>query len=459
MNARAWFYFGAHRLAGKKRGSVYAQYRREDAQGVSADTTRILLKRLLAHCARSVPYYAGLMAGQGEAYQSAPEEYLAGFPILTRGMLNRHFDQLKSGDLSRRRWRYEFSGGSTGEPVRVIQDQACWDSQAALEDLGMYWAGREVGEPVVSLWGSERDLLGNVSLKMTALNRLANLTLLNAYHMTPERMRAYLNRLNTRRPKLIVAYAQAIYDLALFAEMFGVAVRPQAAILTSASTLHPFMREKIEQVFGCRVFDRYGCREVGSIACECPEHAGLHVFPWGNYVEIVDDEGRPVPPGTEGRILITSLTNYAMPLIRYQIGDRGSLAREGSCPCGRPGQILERISGRLTDDFTTRGGRIVPGIYFVHMLGVALNTGAIKKFQVIQEDFDCLRLILVKRDPEADVDLASIRAAFERVMGTDLRVEVDYVEDIPPSPSGKYRYTLSRVQLPAKPAGGRGGLA
>jgi phenylacetate-CoA ligase len=446
VNVRAWLYFGAHRLVGKNRGAMYAAYRREDQVGVPEGTTRQLLSRLLAHCAEAVPYYAEIMARRGEAYKQSPEAYLAQFPILTKGLLTRHFEQLKSQDLGRRRWRYESSGGSTGEPVRVIQDQACWDSQAALEDLGLYWAGREVGEPMVSLWGSERDLQGNMGLKMRALNRLANTTLLNAYHMTPERMQAYLDWLNVKRPKVIVAYAQAIYDLAQFAENAGVAVTPQAAILTSASTLHPFMREKIEKVFGCRVFDRYGCREVGSIACECPHHAGLHVFPWGNYIEIVDEKGRPVPPGVEGNILVTSLTNYAMPLIRYQMGDRGSLAADANCPCGRNGQWLQRITGRLTDDFRTRAGRLVPGIYFVHMIGVALNTGTIKKFQVIQEDYEHLHLFLVKRDPEVEVNLPAIRAAFELAMGAGLQLDVDYVEDIPPGPSGKYRYTISRVQ-------------
>ncbi len=446
MNTRAWLYFGAHRLLGKKRGTTYAAYRREDQAGYPEDLTRTALRRLLAHCAESVPYYAQIMAQRGEAYKSSPEKYLAQIPILTKHLVSTHFEQLKSRDLSRRRWRYEYSGGSTGEPVRVIQDQACWDSQAGLDDLGLAWAGREFGEPVVSLWGSERDLQGNMGLKMKTLNRLANITLLNAYHMTPERMQAYLDWLNAKRPKVIVAYAQAIYDLAVFAETTGAAVTPQKAIVASASTLHPFMREKIEKVFGCRVFDRYGCREVGSIACECPEHAGLHVFPWGNYVEVVDDEGQPLPPGAEGNILVTSLTNYAMPLIRYQIGDRGSLAPEGSCPCGRGGQILQRISGRLTDDFWTRAGRLVPGIYFVHMIGVALNTGTIRKFQLIQEDYERLRLILVKRDPKTEVDLSSIRSAFEMVMGTDLQLEVTYADEILPSASGKYRYTISQVQ-------------
>ena len=116
-------------------------------------------------------------------------------------------------------------------------------------------------------------------------------------------------------------------------------IRPQVAIMTSAGTLHPLMREKIETAFQCKVFNRYGSREVGDIASECEAHAGLHVFPSGNYIEIVDDQGHPVPNGEEGNILVTNLYNYAMPLIRYYIGDRGVLSRSDRCACGRQGQI------------------------------------------------------------------------------------------------------------------------
>jgi len=114
------------------------------------------------------------------------------------------------------------------------------------------------------------------------------------------------------------------------------------------SHMHPaggwFMREKVEEVFGCPVYNRYGSREVGDIAGECKYHQGLHVLPWGSYVEIVDEAGNLVEPGVEGRILVTCLTNYAMPLIRYDIGDRGALAGEFKCPCGRDGQMFARLA-------------------------------------------------------------------------------------------------------------------
>src|SRR5436305_5484158 len=148
---------------------------------------------------------------------------------------------------------------------------------------------------------------------------------MNAFAMSPESMRRFIDVLNCKHPRLIVAYAQAIYELARFAEREKLSVAPQRAVLTSAGTLYPFMREKISHVFGCEVYNLYGSREVSDMAWELPGLKGLWAPPWANFIEIVDEKGVPVPAGTEGNIAVTCLTNYAMPLIRYWIGDRGAL--------------------------------------------------------------------------------------------------------------------------------------
>ena len=188
-------------------------------------------------------------------------------------------------------------------------------------------------ESLKSIYGARAEILpsGTESRRARLLLRLSNTTILNCFVMTPVEMRRYIALLNRVKPKLIVAYAGAMYELARFAEREGLGVEPQAAILTSADMLYPFMREKIEKAFQTTVYNRYGSREVGDIACERPGYRGLWVAPWGNYVEIIDSEGRRVPDGDEGDIAITSLTNFAMPLVRYRIGDRGVLApRQGA---------------------------------------------------------------------------------------------------------------------------------
>jgi phenylacetate-CoA ligase len=278
---------------------------------------------------------------------------------------------------------------------------------------------------------------------MRVLNRLSNDRYLNAFDMTPDKMREFLEQLNTRPPKLIVAYVQAIYELARFAQRQGIAVRPQQAILTSAGTLYSWMRTTIESVFGCPVFNRYGSREVGDIACECSHHAGLHVFPWGNYVEILDEEGRPVPDGVEGDIVVTNLNNYAMPLVRYAIGDRGALSPGRACACGRRGQILQTVSGRNIDVFKKRDGTLVDGAFFFHML---YYRDWVYKFQIVQADYEWMifRVATTQASYVAD-ELDEIVRETRLIMGANCKVDFEFLDDIAPSPSGKYSYAVSHV--------------
>jgi len=180
--------------------------------------------------------------------------------------------------------------------VQLVQDDEYNDASAAIRWLSQQLLGCEIGQPHVRLWGSERDLEeGTKSPKARLFNWLTNTVWLNAFHMSPKSMREFIETLHRVRPRLIVAYAQAMYELARFAEREQIAVEPQRAILTSAGTLYPFMREQIGKVFGCEVYNLYGSREVSDIAWELPGMKGLWVAPWANFVEIVDDSGALVP--------------------------------------------------------------------------------------------------------------------------------------------------------------------
>jgi phenylacetate-CoA ligase len=302
-----------------------------------------------------------------------------------------------------------------------------------------------LGEPAIFIWGSERDIIqGSMGIKKILLNMLTNEVYVNAFMMTPTRMREVLRLLNSRPPKLIIAYVQCIYELAQFAERENIRVIPQTAVMTSAGTLHAFMREKIERVFQCKAFNRYGSREVGDIAGECTGHAGLHVFPWGNYVEIVDDEANIVPNGTEGNILVTNLLNFAMPLIRYFIGDRGILSPSDQCSCGRQGQILEKISGRNVDLFMKKDGSLVDGEYFTHLL---YYRDWVQKFQIVQKDYSTIQFKIVLNGVECPekAELDEIIKKTKLVMDQDCTISFEFLNDIMPAKSGKYRYTISEV--------------
>lgn len=222
--------------------------------------------------------------------------------------------------------------------------------------------------------------------------------------------------------------------------------------MTSAGTLYPHMRDTIERVFSAPVFNRYGSREVGDIACECECHQCLHANPYSHHVEILRKDGSHCTPGEVGEVVVTLLTNYAMPIIRYRIGDMAAWA-EHPCDCKRHWPSLQEVSGRLMDVFTRADGNPVMPQYFIHFFGVAKRSELdfIKKYQLIQEDIDNIYLDII---PTVDKAIAQ-RLILERqkifegiiksAMGDTCKLSIRIVDDIPTTPSGKYQYIISKV--------------
>lgn len=445
MNIRKWLYFTQARIRGKKFGAYYERYVREYQAGILPDTTRKLLIRLLEHCQKYVPYYRDVISKLSGSYNEDPQEYLKDFPILTKEIIRNKFDELKSDDLAQRKWAFNTTGGSTGEPLRFIRDFETDDRSRAVNLLFSKLAGREAGDPEVHLWGSADDIL-QVQERWQSrwVNKLTNTIFINTFRWTPEKMREALTILNARPPKLIVSYVEPIYELARLAEREGLPVVPQTAIMTSAGTLHPFVREKIEQVFKCKVYNRYGAREVGGIACERPGHEGLWVAPWSNFIEIVDDQSNRVQDGVEGEILVTSLSNYAMPFIRYRIGDRGTLSPARNDDRRDFGQVFEAVTGRTNGIFRTRNGTLVSPGFFTSMLCVK---DWIRKYQVIQKSFTHFVFRIVKADSDYEPgELDEIIAYTKLAIGNDCEVDFEFVEEIATSGSGKFEYTICELQ-------------
>ncbi|MEJ6483213.1 hypothetical protein N0Y54_18145 [Nostoc punctiforme UO1] len=441
MNLKKHIYLALNTLRGFRYPEIYKNLIKKEKSVVGSQITKELLTKLLRHSQKSVPYYSNLMSeiGYEVLLEQNPEIYLSKLPILTKDVIRKNSENLKSLDLEKRKWYFNTSGGSTGEPIRLIQDQEYFDQSHAITLLYSYLIGREIGEAQVNLWGSERDIFeATRNWKSIFSGFLSNTTYMNAYQMNLQQMAEFIHLLNQKPPKLILAYSQAIYQLAKFAESERIKVTHQKAIMTSSDTLHPWMREKIESVFQCKVFNRYGSREVGDVACERPGCEGLWVAPWGNYVEIVDDYNNPLPAGVEGNILITSLTNFGMPLIRYKIGDMGVLSANHSS-----GQIFQQISGRNTDMFKTQDGTLADGGYF---MGLLYFKDWIKQYQVIQKSYSEIVVKIVALNSNYSLEeLDDFVEKTKILMGEECVVNFEFVNEIKTTASGKYRYVISEV--------------
>jgi phenylacetate-CoA ligase len=264
--------------------------------------------------------------------------------------------------------------------------------------------------------------------------------------MTGKDLYNFVKKINIIKPCLILAYTNSIEELTRFIQEHHLSVYSPPAIMTSAGVLYPEVKAKIEEVFHTTVFNRYGSREVSDIACSCEKDEGLHIIPAIHYLEIVDDAGRQVKPGKAGNIIITSLTNYTMPLIRYKIGDLGILS-DKACSCGRGFPLLEQVKGRIRSVFRNKQGDLIDGGVFIRLFYFREN---VKQFQVIQESLEKITVNLVLKDKKQlkviDKDLMEITAGIEKIMGSETIIKYNLVEIINPGPSGKYGYVFSKVK-------------
>jgi phenylacetate-CoA ligase len=207
--------------------------------------------------------------------------------------------------------------------------------------------------------------------------------------------------------------------------------------------LWPHQREIVEDVFGIKVFDRYGCREVAHIAGECHEHDGLHVSADRVLLEIVDNNNRPCAPGETGRILVTDLDNYGMPLIRYDIGDRAVVAEPSACACGRGLPKIEGVKGRTLEIVVTPDGRQIGGTFWTLLLR---SRPGFRQFQVVQEEINGVVIKFVPNSELTESTLTYFTARIEEYCGQDFRVAYAEQDKIDLTASGKQRVIVSKLK-------------
>jgi phenylacetate-CoA ligase len=206
-------------------------------------------------------------------------------------------------------------------------------------------------------------------------------------------------------------------------------------VYSTAEMLTDGQRQQMQQAFGCKVFNQYGSREIPNIACEC-RHGNMHVFTDMVYLESVAREN--ATGESDKRLLVTSLTNRLMPMIRYDIGDTGRLL-DGECDCGLPFPLMEMGMCRQNDLIRTRRGKTLYPSYFNHLLN---GHTQIRQYQWVQRDLDRLVLNLVAAHPLDAETLASLQANIRRDVDEQVVLEVNYLADIPRTVSGKHRFVI-----------------
>ena len=400
-----------------------------------------LVYKILQYSYNNTRYYKKLIDDIGGFPDSESKTFslLEKIPVLTKELI-RENEEMLIASQKRSGLHWNTSGGSSGKPIRILQDNLYLQSSRYIvynqkTKTGFIW-----GLPLIKVWGDEREILGqNRSLRDILINRIKKQTVLNSFKLTSENKLQILKYISNNCSGIVVGYVQSIYQIALFAKEMKVKINSPRSIIVSAGTLYPFMREKIKKVFSSDLYNRYGSREVGPIAMSGPNQDSLYITK-GCWVEVLDEADKPVPFGIEGEIVITSLINYAMPLIRYKIGDRGSL--EAVEKDGKIDIRIKKLTGRSVDLFTTQDGNKVDGEFFTHLM---YFRDWVKEFQFVQKNYNSIVLSVVVKYEPSNEEINEIELGVKAAMSKKCTLSVKYVDKIPNPKSGKFRFTISEV--------------
>ena len=397
------------------------------------------LDRLMKRTARHVPYYREKMQESGiDISRASGEELLAALLPLTKDIIRAESDRLISGDMEGNRLKPNSTSGSTGSPLRFFTDRRSQIYRAATVTRNRRWLGILPGDPTASLWGSPIDVQHANAACGRAHALITRDMLLSACAMRDSDMADYAARLTRFRPRLLTGYPSVLVEFGNYCAERSIRFESLSAVLCSAEALYLDQRAIIEDRLGVPVFNRYGSREVGDIAQEAPGVEGLLVNADRIHVEIVDEAGSHCAPGVVGHILVTDLSNFGMPLIRYAIGD---LAAWGAGPKGvsLPYPVLSCIEGRSLDVVRTPSGNRIGGTFWTMLLR---EKPGIAKFQVVQENEQGVRIRYVQDPNVADTDLAFFAGRIRENAGAEFGIRFERVDEILAEPTGKYRVVV-----------------
>lgn len=402
------------------------------------------LQETLQHAYENVEYYRTTFKECGFSPGSRDVERFRSLPLLTKEIIRGNLSRLIARNLPAERLIHARTGGSTGLPMTFVRDKECIYLRKAQELYFDNWMGYRLGDKAaLFVAASHHDSLGGrwkAAFRNATCERMLRF---DPHHITDEYMEAFIREYREFAPSIVKCFPNSLAVFAEFVSRRGIELPKVAAISCTGENLYPQQRRLFADTFGGEVFEKFGTRECGVIACECREHRGMHLFLDGAFVEILDASGNAAGPGQMGRVVVTDLFNRGMPLIRYEIGDLAVVAENGSCGCGSPLPLIDRIVGRDRDILYDGDGNPKPGYLFVE----AINSADLEaQFQVIQTDWTELLVKVIDRS-RGSLDLTDLQARFQKIVGPRVRVRFEHVDAIARDPSGKYRYVTS--QLPA----------
>ena len=394
-------------------------------------------RSLVREVSNNVNYYKELFNNLYPLLNAINVSDLSRIPFLTKDILREESGRLLNNTLSYRKFSNSTSG-SSGQKTVFYSDLNAELIKGPLVWRALKWLDVDFGEKELRIWGSKSDVHRDSKIFARSKNLIKNKAILCSYKLTPSLINEYLEFIQQFKPSQIHSYPSSLYEISKFILERNIKPYKPKVILTSGEQLYEWQRDFIQKAFGVNVYNFYGCREVGIIAQECKHRKGLHIMSENIILEVVNQKGENVFD-EEGEIVITELSNYVFPFIRYKILDRGILTK-GKCTCGITLPLLKAINGRTFDLIKFSDGGSIGATFFTILFK---EKPGIKDFRIIQDNINEIKIEYLPE--ENDEDISYFRKRIEEHTNNRLKAVFIPVENFAIIDSGKKQFIRSSI--------------
>jgi phenylacetate-CoA ligase len=398
------------------------------------------LHKIIKIAANNFPYYKDLFKNLNiSPLDIRTTDDLQKLPILEKNIVRQYPLLFVDDRLNHRNLLHETTNGTTGTPIKVFLSKKTQQIHYAyFEGRCRLIAGMHYGkEPFVTFGSKHVTPIKRDKPPFWCYNHVGKQLYMSVYHLAPQYFRYYLDELNRIPYKAMIGYPSVIAALGQFILNEGIGNIKIPIIITNGETLHTHQREVIKKAFNSKIFNQYGCSELSVFASEC-SYGKMHVSMDYGIVEIVNERGEKVPPGTTGFLVCTGLVNEEQIFLRYRVGDMATWS-EDSCKCGSPLPIIKSIDGRSTNAIILPEGRKV-----YRMDSVFEDVPFINECQIVQEDIGRFIIKVVASDGFTELHSEKLRRNFASNVG-EADISIQLVSDIERKPGGKFEFIVSKV--------------
>lgn len=391
-----------------------------------------------------MPYYHQLFKTSGlTADDFRNFEDLKKLPILEKSIIRENPESLLDERLDRKNLISLSTSGTTGTPLILYRTKYLNAAAFAFLEVrnhAMAAMRRRINRSV-SIGGHLVAAPNRKRPPFWVYNKRWNQLYMSSYHLSNETLGSYVDQLRKFKAEYIEGYPSSVSAIAQYIVENKLGPVEFKVCFTTAEILTDEQRNLIKQAFKCRTYDQYGCGELAILATECSQ-GNMHLSPEISYVEVVDQNDHPVPPGQTGQLICTTLFNKVQPLIRYRIGDRGALDEKNICPCGSSMPLLKSIEGRSDHVLITKDGRKIG-----RLDPIFKGVEGVREAQIIQRDYDVFIIKIMPARDFSEKDKAVLIENLAQRVGP-ANIQILTVDTIERTASGKFRAII--CQLPDK---------